>query len=243
MTPGASQPRVLVTRALEDAAVLSSLLATRGLFPVQVPAILRVWNVDGVAQLARDAPHADDVLVTSVVTAQILAAAAPGAWPHARFCAVGPTTARALDGLGYAVDVTPRTATATALVDALGDLSGRTVVWPRSELSQSGLRDALDRAGATVHEVVAYSNAEPPHFAAQLSRALPVEVTTLLSGSAARRVARAIAPDERWKLGKIAVIGPSTRAVAEASGLTVHCEASPHTAEGLVRAVRDQLAG
>ena len=69
-----------------------------------------------------------------------------------------------------------------------------------------------------------------------------MDATTLLSGSAARRVAQAISVEERWKLGKVAVIGPSTRFAAEEAGLTVHCEANPHTAEGLVRAVLQQLA-
>ena len=84
----------------------------------------------------------------------------------------------------------------------------------------------------------AYRNVEPDTFAHRLLAALPVDGTTLLSGSAARRIAARVPTEERWKLGRIIVIGPSTRAVAEAEGFEVHAMAQPHTLNGMLYALQ-----
>ena len=75
----------------------------------------------------------------------------------------------------------------------------------------------------------------------RLFEALPVDATTLLSGTAAQRIAQFVPPEERAKLGKIVVIGPSTRAVAEQAGLSIAAEATPHSVNGIVRAVTQLL--
>ena len=175
------------------------------------------------------------------MAARVLATAAPQAWRRARVCAVGPATARVLQQLGYSVDIMPRISTASALVDAVGDMTGRTVVWPHSEQAISGIDQLLTQQGATVHSAVAYRNEPPDDLKQRLLEALPVDVTTLLSGTAAQRVAQFVPPEERSKLGKIVVIGPSTRAVAQQAGLSVTAEATPHSVNGIVRAVKQLL--
>jgi uroporphyrinogen-III synthase len=232
---------VLVTRAVEDAQALASALVIAGLQPVVVPLVERRWLPLAVAELAAARPDASVVLITSAAAAEVVAAGAPNAWRSARWAAVGPATASRLAELGYSAAVVPERATAFDLVTALGDLTGEVVVYPRADLASSSTIEALRASGATVADVVAYENAAPHGFEARLRRALPVHATTLMSSSAAERLADAIPPEDRGQLGKIVCVGPSTASAAKHRGLFVTAVAEPHTLAGVVSAVRRLL--
>lgn len=231
-------PRVLVTRAAEDAASLAHALAEAGFQPVEAPAIERLWEIDAVARFAEQTVDADILVVTSGTIADVIATAAPRAWTKATVAAVGPATAARLEALGLPVSVVPERSTAEDLVVALGDLTGAHVVWPHGDLAPRSTLESLERAGATVHAVIAYRNAEPQRFAERLDESLPVDATTVLSGSAARRLARQIPAGERWKLGRVVVIGPTTLQAAREVGLEAHGMANPHSLTGLVDALK-----
>lgn len=237
MSPVRPGGRVLVTRAVEDAPPLVQALASAGYEPVVVPTIERRWRPEAVADTARAQPTAEWVLVTSAAAAEVVATGAPWAWRTARWAAVGPATAQRLIELGYRCTLVPERATAHDLVLALGDLRGQTVVYPRADLATPAASEGLQLAGATVVEVVAYENAAPAGCAADLRRALPVDATTLLSGSAAERVAEAVSPGERAALGHVVVIGPSTARTCATLGVPVHAVADPHTVAGVVAAL------
>lgn len=234
----ARAPRVLVTRAAEDAPALAGALATAGLEPVVVPLLERRWRPDAVADAATAHPRASVVFVTSAVAADVVAVGAPGAWRSARWAAVGPATATRLRELGFPASVVPERATADDLVRALGDLTGEVVVYPRADLAPAATVEALRASGAMVVDVVAYENAAPPGYEARLRAVLPVEATTLMSGSAAERLAEAVPPEDRGRLGEIVCVGPSTAQVARDRGLSVAAVAEPHTVSGVVAAVR-----
>jgi uroporphyrinogen-III synthase len=238
-----SQPRVLVTRALEDAPQLASALAQGGFEPVVVPVLERRWLPLAVAELAVAVPEADWVVVTSAAAAEVVAIGAPTGWRKARWAAVGPSTGDRLTELGYRASRVPERATGIDLAAAMGDLRGQVVIYPKADLAGPALASALQRAGATVHEVVAYENVAPTGYAERLLAALPVSATTLMSGSAAERVAEAVPPDRRHLLGVIVVIGPSTAVVARARGLSIAAQADPHTVTGMVAAVGQALGG
>lgn len=235
-------PRVLVTRAAEDAAPLANALAVAGFAPVVVPLLERRWLPFAVADLAEAHPIADWVVLTSATAAEVVAAGAPTAWRSARWAAVGPATASRMRELGFAPVRVPDEATANLLTAALGDLHGRVVVYPRADLAPPSTAAGLRAAGATVFDVVAYENAAPHGHADRLLRALPVAATTLLSSSAADRVADVVPAADHGRLGWIVVIGPSTAAAALARGLPVHAVADPHTVPGVVAALRARLA-
>lgn len=235
-------PRVLVTRAAEDAHAFSALLAAHGYEPVEVPLLQRRWQVDAVAEAAARWGRLDWVLVTSATTADVLGVAVPAGFPGARWAAVGPGTAQRLSELGFPVDLVPSAATAAALRAALGDVSGRRIGYPRADLADPALADALRAGGAEVLEVVAYTNLPPDGAAERLNAALPVDATTLLSSSAARRTAEAVPPERRHLLGKVVVIGPSTLATAQRLGLPVHAVADPHTVPGVLAALGELLS-
>jgi uroporphyrinogen-III synthase len=99
------------------------------------------------------------------------------------------------------------------------------------------IADALRNWGAEVVDVVAYVNRCPSRFDADLRAALPVEISTIFSGSAAKRIADAVPDGRRGELGKVVVIGPSTAAATVAHGLHHHAMADPHTVAGMVAAV------
>ncbi len=78
---------------------------------------------------------------------------------RSRVAAIGPATAERLAQYGIRADVQPGTFTTAAVVAALasaGDLKGRRVLCPRSDIAPPELTDALRERGAVVTEVVAY---------------------------------------------------------------------------------------
>jgi len=208
-----------------------------GLEPIVVPLLQREWDVAAILAAVAATPAPDLVLVTSSVTADILATAAPAAWLGARWAAVGPSTRRRLLELGLPCHHTPATATAHAMVASLGDLAGQTVVYPRADLAHPRTIEQLRQAGAEVHAPIAYRNVAPQGASERVRAALPVDATPLLSGSATRRLAEAVPEAERGGLGQIVAIGPSTAAVARAVGLQVARQASPHTLGGMLQAL------
>ncbi len=241
-----SAPSVLVTRPAEDAPALANALGRAGYAPVIVPLLERRWDLERVFLVAEQHPEPDWVLVTSGTVADLVATAAPGAWRTARWAAVGRATARRLEQLGFRVDVVPASATAVDLVGALVDrgvLEGRKVIYPRADLASSAPLEALRKADAEIVEVVAYRNVAPEGYAGHVARALPVDATTLMSGSAAERLAAAVPPtaSHRRALGQIVCIGPSTARAARHAGLTVHAVAHPHSLSGLLTALQQVL--
>ncbi len=148
--------------------------------------------------------------------------------------AVGPRTAEALGGRAQLV---PPRALASALAEALGDLSGRTVCYPRAEVVNPAFEKALSEAGARVLAVPVYRTVLPDTAASQLAAALPVDLVALASGSAARHLA------ELGGAGcSVVCIGPSTEGEARRCGLSVAAVADLHTSEGLAAACLALLA-
>lgn len=229
-------PRVLVTRAAEDAGVLAQCLSRAGFEPVIVPLLERHWQVEEVAAAAR-VEEIDLLLLTSATAVDVFAAAA-GNVAVGRIATVGPATARRCDELGFKVDVVPDQATSANLLDELGAVKGLKVFYPKADLAPSTTANALRQRGAEVKEVIAYLNVAPRDYARHLREALPTDITALMSGSAAERIAGALAPEEFGQLGHIAVIGPSTRQVVDKLGFKVAIMAHPHTVAGIVQAVQ-----
>ncbi len=229
--------RVLVTRALTDAPPLVHALVAAGHAPVVAPLLELRFRVEALARLAADAPRADVVVVTSAAGADAVAIAAPSAWRQARWAAVGPATGQRLREHGLPVHVVPERATALDLVTALGDVEGLTLVMPRGDLAPPEPVERLRASGATVHDVICYENGAPPDAARDLLASLPVDATTLFSGSAAERLAEAVPVERRAALGRIVVVGPSTADVCARVGLPVAAVANPHTVAGVVAAL------
>lgn len=212
-----------MTRAKGRGLRLVELLERGGAEVLNIPLI--EFEPTGVAW---PAPRPGDVLtITSATAVEYLPERAREAW----IAAVGPSTSQALQRRGFPVALCPERGLADALADALGDLSGRRVIYPRAERVPPAFEERLQSAGAEVVAVPVYRTLEPPVDALP-----PVEVIALASGSAARHLARL---EHR---GRIVAIGPSTAAVCRAVGLEVAAVASPHTSDGLAAAILELLA-
>lgn len=233
-------PRVLVTRAEEDAQALCDALAALGCEPVRLPLIERSLVTENTARLRRALVSAEVVLLTSPASASAIGRVWREPVRAPKFAAVGPATAERARSLGLPVDVTPETATGRDLVQALGALRGMRVLYPRAEVSTSATTEALSRAGADLTEIVAYRNTPPEGLRKAMKAVGEVDLVTLFSGSAARRYART-ARQAGLPLAPVVVIGPSTAATATAEGLEIVGIASPHSLEGVVQATKSAL--
>jgi uroporphyrinogen-III synthase len=230
-----------VTRAAEEAAVFSFFLGRSGFTPVGVPTIERKWLVIDVAEVLNGPDSPDWIVLTSAAAANVVAAASPKLNPQTRIAAIGSTTAQRAQEVGLPIARIPKVFTRDALIAALGDVQGQHICYPRADLAPSTICDALRAGGARVTDI-AYTNNAPPGYAKALNAVLPVDITTLFSGSAARRVVAAVGPESLHKLGVIAAVGPSTARAAADLGLHVGAVATPHTIAGMVEIVRKIIA-
>lgn len=218
-------PRIAVTR--EHAEPLAGMLREAGAVPVHVP-LLRLEATGAVAPAGRP----DGVLVTSAAVARFV--------PDLRdriggssVVAVGRKTARALERIGVHVAGTASDGGAEAVrrIDAL--LPEGAVAWyVGAEAPSPEVEEALERLVRPVRRWAVYRNLRPERAAAELRAALPLDVVTLASGSAARAWVEAGGPKDV----AVAVIGRSTAKAARAVGLWVEAVAPEPSLEGLVQA-------
>jgi len=245
--------RVLVTRAPEQAGVLSQALAEAGAEPIELSAIEIVPRVDRKAlrqALDRlDAAEYDWLVFSSANGVDIFFdelrrhgkdARALG---RARVCAIGPATAMQLAHHGVHADLVPERFLAEGVVEALSErgIMGQRVLWPRARGARRALVAGLERLGATVDELPLYSAAVPKEIDAGAMarlRAGEVDIVTFASPSAVRNLLKMLDGD-RSLLEKplIACIGPVTAAAARRAGLRVDVEAPEHTIDGLMEAL------
>jgi uroporphyrinogen III methyltransferase/synthase len=246
--------RVLVTRAAEQAGVLSHALAEAGAEPIELPAIEIVPRVDRKAlrqALDRlDAAEYDWLVFSSANGVDIFFdelrrqrkdARALG---RARVCAIGPATAIQLARHGVHADLVPERFLAEGIIEALSaqNVAGKRVLWPRARGARRALVVGLERLGATVDELPLYSAAVPKEVDAEAMsrlRAGEIDIVTFASSSAVRNLIRMLG-DERSLLERplIACIGPVTAGTARRLGLRVDVQASEHTIDGLIAALR-----
>ncbi len=252
--------RIAVTRAREQASVLESRLAALGASVFMAPAIRIAPPADrrpldrAALALARGRYPWLVVSSPNVVRYLFDALARAGADARAlagvRVVAIGPATAGALEARGIRPDLMPARNTSAGIVSLLRsrrrELAGRRLLLPRSDLAPPGLPAALRGLGARVATVEAYRTAAepiPPETAealreGRLDAVLFSSASTVRNFAAACRRAR-LAPGRARRVS----IGPETSRAIRAEGWRVSAEASPHTLEGLVRALKRVLTG
>lgn len=149
----------------------------------------------------------------------------------AKIAAVGPGTAAAVEKqLHVKPDLVPATHTTKALAEALAALKPRRVLHPASAKASPELRNRL---AGRIDEIVVYKP-EPIR-----SKPLP-EADAVVFTSA--EIVRAFV--KRYRARPVAVsIGPKTSAALRAAKIRVAAEANPHSAAGVVEAVRKVLRG
>lgn len=164
-----------------------------------------------------------------------------------RIAAVGPSTARLLEKSGHSVSLVPRTATSDGLLEELvhRGVDGTRTLLLQGDLAAGGLQRGLEDAGARVSRVVAYRTIEGVRSKTEARQILVeppgVSVVTLMSGSAARALHKALGEPD-FAAQRYVCIGPATAGEVQACGARPARVASPHTMDGLIGAVIDELS-
>jgi uroporphyrinogen-III synthase len=164
-----------------------------------------------------------------------------------RVAAIGPKTAARLEEGGISPDFIPDQYVAEAILPGLGDLRGRWVLLPMADIAHDALPQAIQDVDGIAHVVTAYhtlpAELHPDGLAALRTG---VDLITFTSASTARNFCAlldtaGLDPLRLPGQPRIACIGPKTASAARELGFHVGLEASPHTADGLVAAIKSIL--
>jgi uroporphyrinogen III methyltransferase/synthase len=243
--------RVLVTRARQQASVLSSRLIELGAVPIEYPTI-EIQSLDDPSPLDEalaSVEQFDWIVFTSTngVDAFWERLASVGkdtrALAGARICAIGPSTAARLRDHGILADWLPPEFVTDSILDGFRayDLHRARVLLARADIAPPLLANGLREQGAVVSDVTAYRTIPSAESRERLLTALEqrqIDVVTLTSSSTARNLVDGIGGRLDLLQGlTIASIGPVTAATARGLGLKVAVEAEVHTIDGLIDAL------
>jgi len=164
-----------------------------------------------------------------------------------RVAAIGPATAAALEHLSRKPDYVPDEFLSEKIVYGLGNMKGKRVLLPRTDIASRSLPEELRRQGASVEEVVAYRTVVPEDLSLDsllLTLKQGVDLVTFTSPSTVRNLAHLadqVGLGALLKDVKVACIGPVTAAEATAQGVHVNIVASNHTIDGLVERIVNEI--
>ncbi len=243
---------VAVTRAADQSAGLTDLLCAEGASVIEAPTI-EIGPVDdysAVDEALRQARGYDWLVLTSTngVAAMFERLGFLGLGREAlagpRVAAIGSGTTAALVAFGVQPDLVPQEAVGEALAESMirAGVAGRRVLLLRSEIARGDLVDALNRAGATCHDLAIYRTSCPQGLPEAFLRRFDdgaIDWLTLTSPSSLTNLLCLLGRErsERLRGVRLASIGPvTTRAIREA-GFEAAAAAEPHDVGGLVAAI------
>lgn len=255
--------RVLVTRARAQAAGTAELLQEYGAEPVVVPTIeihppadptplaaaLERLRAGGYMWVAFTSANGVEMTWNALSAAGRDARA----FGSARLAAIGPATARALEGHGLRPEVVAAEfrgeGLARDLLAVLNEDRFTSVLLARAARARDVLPEALREAGHRVDVVPAYETHPPPHENVEaLARELDlgrIDAVTFTSSSTVENLCDLLgsAVIELLRNTRVASIGPITTAAAEARGVRVDVTARTYTVPGLVEALAESFGG
>ena len=255
------KPRVLVTRASGQASALAEELVRLGAEPVIVP-IIELVPPDSFGEL--DAAMAqidrfDWVLFTSANAVHALSARAKEQGLTLNFAGlkvavIGAATARAVESIGKRVHLTPQTAVAESLAEALipfvrrPDGASNRFLLVRAQDGREHLPEVLREAGGEVTIASAYKTQMPAKGVDALQNCFahaagPPEALTLTSSSAAKNFF-ALLSAAKLELGSttaVASIGPITSATLRELGHSPNVEAPEASVQALANVTIEYL--
>lgn len=164
----------------------------------------------------------------------------------AKFCAIGPATAKELNDKGFVVDCIPEEYVAESIVKELKDKIkvGDNVLLPRADIARRLLEEGLKELGANVDNVDIYKTIIPKHESEELIELLKerkVDIITFTSSSTAKNFYEILGESNKGLLENItlASIGPITSKTANDLDMKINIEAEEFTIDGLVEAIVD----
>ena len=171
-------------------------------------------------------------------------------WHRARFAAIGPQTARALQAYCVRVDTVPEEYRAEAVVAALVQIgvAGKRILLPRAAGARAVLPQQLREHGATVEDVPTYTTVLPRGAAHQLRDLLvcgAVDLITFTSSSTVHNFVTLLEGDIAEVLRHVTVgcIGPVTAETAHGYGMQVAIQPPTYTVDAFVDAIVQFYAG
>ncbi len=239
--------RIVVTRAREQAAVLTELLHSLGAEAIELPTI-EIQPASNYAALDEAVANLEDydwLIFTSTNGVKFFlerldASRSDLRSIKGRICAIGPATRDALECFHIKVDVMAEEYRAEGLLDALAvyDLAGTRILIARAAVARDTLPAELSRRGARVDVVEAYRTVAPVALAQHASEILTrkPDWITFTSSSTARNLIDAVGAEALRNM-HIASIGPITSATLRENGVEVTVEASVYTVAGMVDAI------
>jgi uroporphyrinogen-III synthase len=241
--------RVLVPRGGRWGDTVAATLRGYGAIPVIAPMInfASTDDAQGLANALYDLQDGqyDWLVVTSATTVDVLMTQSVVIPSTTRIAAVGETTAAALTVAGYNVHFVPEVDnSARGLVKEWPrtDITGRVLI-PQSDLAEPTLVSGLERLGLAATFVSAYRTVGVPvaeHVATDIASGR-IGAVLVTSGSVARQIAAQLSPLPSGTI--VACIGPRTAFDARAAGLAVDVIAEFRTANSLVEALVEHVAG
>ncbi|MEQ1873590.1 MAG: uroporphyrinogen-III synthase [Ilumatobacteraceae bacterium] len=230
--------RVVVTRALEQADELATLLQQFGAVPVVIPLIEIATEPAGAANLASvNMADFDWLIITSPNGAAHVVDAHAGRAGATQVAAVGKSTADVLRAGGIKVALVPAVQSAAGLLAEFSEV-GRILVVQAANADDS-LADGLRAHGSVVTVVAPYRTVPARVTAGQQLAALSADAVLFASGSAARAWADVFG-DSAPPL--VVAIGPKTAAAVTDAGLKVSVVAADHSLSGMVLALESHLS-
>ena len=243
--------RILVTRAREQASVLSEKLELLGAEAWEYPsiAIKKPADIEPLNKAIAEASSYDWLIFTSVNGVKFFfeqmkeLKADIRSLGKAKICAIGPKTKEVLEDKGLQVAVMPEVFRAEAVAEALTPLvkAGEKVLLPRADIARDVLVTTLKEMGLKVNEVVAYETIKADsdnQFLLEKMEEKEIHVITFTSSSTVRNFMELIGERRELLEGvTIASIGPITTKTAESLGLKVDITADEYTIDGLVKAL------
>ena len=241
--------RVVVTRATQQAPILSEKLRELGTDVIEMPAtqIARLDLAPLRATIDKIAEY-NWLIFTSQNAVAIFWEQLLGRGKDARALAglriapVGPATAAALLEHGITVDVIPERFVAEGLLEIMrgrDDVAQSKVLYVTAEGARDVLPAGLREIGADVTVIEAYRSIPDGEGAEELTRAIEsgnVDLATFTSASAVRGYIDAVGEDLALRV-PAASIGPQTSDALREAGIEVKVEAAESTIDGLVSAV------
>lgn len=246
--------RVLVTRAREQASVLTGALEDLGAQCLEVPAI-KIVPPQSYAALDRalaELAGYDWLIFTSVNGVDSFfrrlrqAGRDTRALGGLRVAAIGAPTAARLDEYGVAADIVPLEFRAEGVVAALAGRvgAGMKVLIPRAAVARDVLPEELAKTGAKVDVVEAYRTIAADTDSAGLAAKLAdgeIDLITFTSSSTVTNLLAILGPEAPALVGgtRVACIGPITASTCLEHGVKPDVIAEEFTIAGLVQAICD----
>jgi len=170
-------------------------------------------------------------------------------WHRARFAAIGPQTAKALQAYAVRVETTAEEYRAEGLIAALAhtDMRGQRILLPRAAGARAVLPVQLRARGAQVEEVITYTSMLPAGDAEELRTRLlagEADLVTFTSSSTVHNFVAALGSGSGQLLARLTVgcIGPITAETARSYGMDVAIQPRAYTVPAFVEAIVSHYA-